>query len=247
MVYNNRVSLTIKGAAVSFYEQFPIHSQEKDKVLSTIRLCRQYLPNPTPDAANLHLKNKYTKIDAIYDHIVPLLYEHGLVVYHSEQPFSEILSVITTTVEHEQSGQWIRAYRMIKNEHTSSKNNNHDWAGDKTYTKRNHLFDLLALHNGEDVDGNKHDKNGNQINPRSGEVEIITQTQYDTLQQASRDLGNREERIDKLCSRLSIKNLGQLSPDRFQETLDWFEKLKEKDARTITEQDRADTSGNTAI
>lgn len=116
------------------------------------------------DAANTFFKSKYAPLDAIIDHVKPILTKHGLAVM--QLPGGDGDNVIIKTMLIHESGEWLESDPMKMK---PVKNDPQAMGSAVTYARRYSLAAVLNLSIGdEDDDGNNATRNDDPVQRNNG-------------------------------------------------------------------------------
>jgi ERF superfamily len=122
------------------------------ELLKSLRKFHNECPPVTKEADNPFFKSKYATLDAIQEHIRPHLQKNGMVITQVNEVTGDGTPVVTTTVWHVDSGEFLESQFPI----VVSKNTAQDYGSAVSYAKRYSLSGLLNLTiQDEDDDGNR--------------------------------------------------------------------------------------------
>lgn len=122
------------------------------ELLKSLSKFHSQCPPVTKEADNPFFKSKYATLDAIQEHIRPHLQKNGLVITQVNEVTGDGTPVVTTTVWHVESGEFLESQFPI----VVSKNTAQDYGSAVSYAKRYSLSGVLNLTiQDEDDDGNR--------------------------------------------------------------------------------------------
>lgn len=125
------------------------NSEQTDKLFAALTLFQGEVTNPPREADNPFFKSKYTQLDAMIDHVRPVLAKHGLSVMQMPCSSADGVGVITTLCH--SSGQYIQSdpyYLKLAKQDAQ--------AGGSaiTYARRYAYAAILGIASDTDDDGN---------------------------------------------------------------------------------------------
>jgi hypothetical protein len=130
------------------------------ELLKSLRKFHNECPPVAKEADNPFFKSKYATLDAIQEHIRPHLQKNGLVITQVNEVTGDGTPVVTTTVWHVESGEFLESQFPI----VVSKNTAQDYGSAVSYAKRYSLSGVLNLTiQDEDDDGNRATFGDNKI------------------------------------------------------------------------------------
>jgi len=123
-------------------------SETTKAVLAALYAAQQKLKNITRDAENPHFRSTYATLEAVLDHVRPVLHEAGLVMLQTIGT-GATGPVVTTRLWEVQSGEWIEDTLEIPAPSDAQK-----WGSAITYGRRYSIPPMLLIATEEDDDAN---------------------------------------------------------------------------------------------
>jgi hypothetical protein len=127
-----------------------ITSEKKDQVLKALMCARKQMGSVKKDSTNPFHKNKYASLPAFIEACDDALTNNGLIIYQCINQ-EDGKDCLITTLEHPESGQWLRSYATLLN----VKGDSQGLGSAITYMRRYTMASLLNLCPDEDDDGQK--------------------------------------------------------------------------------------------
>jgi hypothetical protein len=168
-----------------------ISSDKKDQVLKALMAARSQMGNVKKDSTNPFHKSKYASLSSFIEACDQALSSNGLLIYQCVN-HEESKDFLVTTLEHPESGQWIRSYASLLN----VKGDSQGMGSAITYMRRYSMAALLNLCPDEDDDGQKacappeKKKTSEMIKKDAATLEKIDEKQINELREMIALAGN---------------------------------------------------------
>jgi ERF superfamily len=126
----------------------PERSEKYDVVLTQLMKAKSEMGSAVKkDSSNPFHKSKYASLGAHLELSEAVLFKHGLLMLHTPNIINGV-HVLIATIDHPESGQWVKAYLPLPN----PKGDSQGIGASITYMRRYSINSMLGL-NAEDDDG----------------------------------------------------------------------------------------------
>jgi hypothetical protein len=158
---------------------------------------------------NPHFKSKYADLTAVIDAIRAPLSKNGIAWVQTIEPVNGAGMVLTTTLVHGESGEWVRSIYPLPAATAPQQ-----FGSALTYAKRYSLAAIVGVSADEDDDANVAQKGTNGNGHHAGDK--ISDGQVDALQSAIVEVGAN---IDKFLAYLKVESLSDLPAGRYGDAM----------------------------